>query len=110
MKDPSRWESLAERLIREAAERGEFDDLAGTGRPIPGIDRPYEPAWWAKEWLRRTRLEDAADQLRQRVRKELPRLRAMREREVAQRRIAELNAAIEALNARLPETARLELL
>lgn len=28
------WESLAERLIREAQERGEFDDLPSHGRPL----------------------------------------------------------------------------
>ncbi len=36
-----RWESLAERLIREAQERGEFDDLPGHGRPLPGDTNPY---------------------------------------------------------------------
>ncbi len=104
-----RWESLAERLIREAAERGEFDDLPGGGQPIPGLDRPYDPAWWAKEWLRRTRLEDAADELRRRIRKEVPRLRAMGDREEAERRVAALNAAIEAVNEQLPEGERLDL-
>lgn len=28
------WESLTERLIREAAEAGHFDDLPGHGRPL----------------------------------------------------------------------------
>lgn len=35
------WESVTERLIREAQERGEFDDLPGHGRPIRLDDDPY---------------------------------------------------------------------
>lgn len=35
------WESLVERLIREAQEQGAFDDLPGRGRPITVDDAPY---------------------------------------------------------------------
>jgi hypothetical protein len=35
------WESVTERLIREAQERGEFDDLPGHGRPLPHDENPY---------------------------------------------------------------------
>lgn len=35
------WESISERLIREAQERGEFDDLPAHGRPIALEDNPY---------------------------------------------------------------------
>lgn len=31
----SSWESLTERLIREAQEAGQFDDLPGRGMPLP---------------------------------------------------------------------------
>jgi Domain of unknown function (DUF1992) len=34
---------VAENRIREAMENGEFDDLPGLGKPIPGIDEPYDP-------------------------------------------------------------------
>lgn len=36
------WESLTERLIREAQERGEFDDLPGHGRPLVLDSDPRE--------------------------------------------------------------------
>lgn len=36
------WESLTERLIREAQERGDFDDLPGHGRPLQLDDDPRE--------------------------------------------------------------------
>lgn len=51
-----RIESLVEQQIREAQERGEFDDLPGAGKPIPDIDRPYQDTWWVKEKMRRENL------------------------------------------------------
>jgi hypothetical protein len=45
------WESWVDRQIREAQERGEFDNLPGAGKPIPGIDRPYDEMWWVKQKL-----------------------------------------------------------
>lgn len=48
-----RFESLVERRIREAQERGEFDNLPGAGRPLPGANEPYDPEWWVKSLLRR---------------------------------------------------------
>jgi DnaJ homologue, subfamily C, member 28, conserved domain len=42
-----------ERQIREATERGEFDDLPGAGRPIPDLDEPHDELWWVKGKLRR---------------------------------------------------------
>lgn len=35
------WESLSERLIREAQERGEFDQLPLHGKPLPDRRNPY---------------------------------------------------------------------
>jgi hypothetical protein len=47
------WESWIERQIREAMEQGEFDDLPGTGKPLPDLDQPHDETWWLKEKLRR---------------------------------------------------------
>jgi hypothetical protein len=49
----SRHESWIDRQIREAQERGEFDNLPGTGKPIPGISEPYDENWWVKDLLKR---------------------------------------------------------
>jgi len=46
-------ETLVERQIRLAQERGEFDDLPGKGRPLPGLDGPDDENWWVKGYLRR---------------------------------------------------------
>jgi hypothetical protein len=45
------WESSAERQIRAAIERGEFDNLPGSGQPIPDLDRQYDELWWLRKKL-----------------------------------------------------------
>lgn len=52
-------ESYPERLIREAIEAGEFDDLTGTGRPIPGRGTRDDELWWVRTWVRRNRAQDS---------------------------------------------------
>lgn len=47
-----RFEGWIDRQIRQASERGEFDDLPGAGRPLPDLDRPYDEMWWVKRKLR----------------------------------------------------------
>jgi DnaJ homolog subfamily C member 28 len=37
-----KWEPLIDRLVRESMERGEFDDLPGSGQPIDLSENPYE--------------------------------------------------------------------
>jgi len=48
-----RPETWVERQIREAQERGDFDDLPGTGKPIPNLDRPFTAERWAVDWITR---------------------------------------------------------
>lgn len=47
------WESWIERQIREGIERGEFDDLEGKGRRLPGLEDPHDELWWVKDKLKR---------------------------------------------------------
>ncbi len=42
--------------IRQAMARGEFDDLPGAGKPIPGIDGPHDPDWWLKGLIEREKI------------------------------------------------------
>jgi hypothetical protein len=44
------FESLVERQIREAQERGEFDNLPGAGKPLRLSD---DPDWWVKQLVQR---------------------------------------------------------
>lgn len=46
------FETWIDRQIREATERGQFDDLPGAGKPIPGAGRPYDEMWWIRQKLR----------------------------------------------------------
>ncbi len=45
-------ESWIERRIREAAERGAFDDLPGHGEPIRDLGRHRDEGWWLKRKMR----------------------------------------------------------
>jgi hypothetical protein len=73
------FETWIDRQIREATDRGEFDDLPGAGKPIPDLDKPHDDAWWIKEKLQRENLSY------------LPRAAALRRR--AERALAEVSQA-----------------
>jgi hypothetical protein len=47
------FESWVDRQIREATERGAFENLPGAGKPLPGEEAPYDELWWVKDKLRR---------------------------------------------------------
>src|SRR3954447_14758609 len=47
------YETAIDRQLRKAAERGEFDNLSGTGKPLADHGREYEDDWWVKDWLQR---------------------------------------------------------
>ncbi|MFE9319512.1 DUF1992 domain-containing protein [Nocardia sp. NPDC052278] len=45
------FESWIDKQVREAGERGEFENLRGTGKPIPNsVD---DENWWLRNYLRR---------------------------------------------------------
>lgn len=48
--------SWVDRRIREAQERGEFDNLPGAGRLLPSLDR-QDPDWWIKGLIQREQLD-----------------------------------------------------
>lgn len=47
------YETAIDRQLREARERGEFDNLAGLGKPLPGYGGNYDEDWWVKDWVQR---------------------------------------------------------
>jgi DnaJ-like protein len=53
------FETWIDKQIREAAERGEFDDLPGAGKPLPGADKPHDENWWVKGLIEREGLSAA---------------------------------------------------
>lgn len=95
------WESWIDRQIRQARERGEFDELAGTGEPIHDLGRPFDEMWWVKGKLRQEGLSYLPPSLA--LRKEahdalMAALRARSEAEVRQI-IEDVNAVIRKANA-----------
>lgn len=102
-----RFESLIDARIRAARESGEFDDLPGAGKPLPGKGEPYDENWWLKQLMRREDLGDVAlppslklardiERLAERVRK-LPSEQRVRET------VADLNARIDDYHRRPTE-------
>jgi hypothetical protein len=47
------WESWIEAQIREARERGEFENLPGYGKPLPDVSGDHDEMWWIRNWLKR---------------------------------------------------------
>lgn len=54
-------EQFVDRLIRQAMERGAFDDLPGKGRPIPGQGEVDGEGWWIRRWVERNRQPHRGD-------------------------------------------------
>ncbi|WP_049578796.1 DUF1992 domain-containing protein [Streptomyces sp. SBT349] len=42
------FETWVDRQIREAEERGELARLPGAGKPLRGLDQPYDDLWWVR--------------------------------------------------------------
>jgi len=47
------FESWTDKQIREAEERGAFDNLPGRGKPLPSLNTPYDELWWVKSKMQR---------------------------------------------------------
>ncbi|MGH8951665.1 MAG: DUF1992 domain-containing protein [Acidimicrobiia bacterium] len=60
-RDSNRYETLPERLIREAIEAGDFDDLPGAGKPLPGAGNRDDDLWWVRAWLKRNEITPRPD-------------------------------------------------
>lgn len=98
-KDKS-WESWVEEQIRDAQEQGEFADLDGKGKPIPGLLEAYDPMWWLKKLMEREKLSvlPAALEIKARVERERDALQALAREEDVRARIAALNTEIARVN------------
>ena len=46
------FESWVDRQVREAEERGAFEDLPGAGEPLRDANAPYDELWWVKRKIR----------------------------------------------------------
>ncbi|WP_433361740.1 DUF1992 domain-containing protein [Actinoplanes sp. CA-142083] len=99
------YESSIDRQLREATERGEFDNLEGTGKPLRGHGRDYEEDWWVRDWLEREGATAGVIPPTLALRRELEDLEARTDRLPAERDVrdyvAELNERIRKANVGL---------
>lgn len=96
------FESWIDRQIREAQERGEFDDLPGKGKPLTDLDQPYDEMWWVKQKLRRENVSVTPPSLA--LRREVDDLDVR----LAEFRLeADARVAVEELNARIRKANRI---
>ena len=95
------WESWIDKQIRDAMERGEFDNLPGKGKPLPDIDKPRDELWWVREKLRREEVSYLPPTLQ--VRKDLDeareRIRTAPTEDDVRAIVEEINAKIRYINA-----------
>jgi len=53
MQDQAKW---VEEQIRQAVQRGDFEDLPGLGKPIEGLGAQHDPDWWLKQLVQREQI------------------------------------------------------
>jgi hypothetical protein len=88
-----------EAQIQQAQKQGEFDDLAGAGKPLPKLADPQDPDWWVKDFIRREKIEtDVLLPPTMQLRKEKARIR---EHVQKMRTEAEVRDYLEDLNQRI---------
>ncbi|MCW2824867.1 MAG: hypothetical protein JWQ91_1784 [Aeromicrobium sp.] len=87
--------------LQQAMRAGEFDDLPGAGKPIPGIDRPHDPDWWLKRLIEREKISVLPPALA--LRREDAELDGVLDRESSPQGVGRV---IEDFNARIIEARR----
>jgi hypothetical protein len=97
-------ETWIDQLIREAQERGEFDNLP-LGKPIPNLDRPWSLDDWAREMIRREGVSILPPglELRRHVERELDEIMKLGAERGVRKAVAALNQHIAQVNRDLRE-------
>ena len=47
---------IVETSIQQAIRRGDFDNLPGAGKPLPGLSDTHDPDWWIRRKIEREQL------------------------------------------------------
>jgi len=94
------WGSWIDRQIEKARQRGDFDDLPGSGRPIADLDQPHDEMWWVKRKLRDEGVSFLPPTLaiRKDLQDTLARLGSIATEAEARRALEELNTRIRKVN------------
>ena len=99
------WETWIDQLIRQAEAEGAFADNPFNGKPLPDLDRPYDPDWWIKQLVRReqiTAVPPALEVLRK-VEAGLAAIWKLSSESAVRNRITALNVEIARVNSRVAE-------
>ncbi|MCT1458718.1 DUF1992 domain-containing protein [Aestuariimicrobium sp. p3-SID1156] len=99
------FENWIDRQIREATERGEFDNLPGAGKPL-NLGDPNDELWWVRRKLKDEDLSAALPtslQLRKEKAAIQDALAGVRSAQLAKELIEDLNARIRDANVRQVE-------
>ena len=99
------WETWIDTQIRVAREQGAFDNLPGTGKPLPNLDQEYDPLWWAKQLVQREQVSilPPSLELLRKAETELTAIEKLHDEATVRRRVAALNAEIAKVNATVME-------
>jgi len=95
-----KWEEWTEGQIRNAQEEGQFDDLPNAGRPLPDLDKGYDPLWWMKNLIQRENISSLPPSLeiKRKVQRELETIWQLRCEEDVRAKVGALNAEIARIN------------
>jgi hypothetical protein len=100
------FESWIDQQISDAMRRGDFDNLPGAGRPLPGAGGTDDDDWWVRGFLRREAPDiDALLPSSMLPRKQIDRLPEIVRGLGSER---EVRALVESLNAQVRQSWRTE--
>jgi hypothetical protein len=83
--------------IKQAMDRGDFDNLPGAGKPIEGLGTQHDPNWWVKQLIEREKITGVLPPALQ-LRKDDAELEAKLDRHTAE---SEVRRELEEFNARV---------
>lgn len=93
----ARQHEYVDLAIKQAMERGDFDNLPGAGKPIKGLGTQHDPNWWVKQLIEREKITGVLPPALQ-LRKDDAELDAKLDRHTAE---SEVRRELEEFNARV---------
>ena len=99
IQDQARWVDLQ---IQQAMNRGEFDDLPGTGKPLTDLGSSHDRDWWLKKLIEREQITGVLPPALQ-LRKDDAELDALLDQQATEKQVRD---AVEDFNRRIVEARR----
>ncbi|QIX25362.1 DUF1992 domain-containing protein [Nocardioides sp. JQ2195] len=87
--------------VKQAMERGEFDDLPGAGKPIDDLGEHHDPDWWLKKMVEREKISVLPPAMA--LRKEDLELDALLDRQAGEKQVRDV---LEDFNRRIVNARR----